>query len=386
MSIIGKIRKIFEKKDHGLVSKEDRIFWAGLDLSAGKWGRVAAAVRAGNVIASGMGMMPVLLDGKENSEADRLLNIEPCELLTAVEFREMLTMHAVFTGTGRALIRRSTTRGTPIEMIPLHPDHMLSEWQLIDGEYRLFVSIHEEGISGYFRRQDVLEITNPRWEMIKGLNVTHECRNVLGLAAQLQDRQAALSNKNSPYGVLTISGGGSKEAIRALKESWKSQFGQTGIAVIDMDARFDQMMQSAADQQLLETMEFQVTEIARMYGVHPYLLMQTKGSGAQGAVSDAMIFHQAYTMAPWVARWEAALVKSLFKDSDTRPKFDESVLMRTTPDQRAGMYAKALGAGGNRPWMTEDEVRAGKSPFRLDARGDDFWQARGKDVMNETQP
>ena len=133
-----------------------------------------------------------------------------------------------------------------------------------------------------------------------------------------------------------------------------------------------------------DTMKFQVEEIGRVYGVHPYYLGQTSGSGSQGAISDVMLYHQVVTMAPWIERWEAALRRSVLRDTGVRANFDENVLMRTTPQVRAEIYARALGSGGNNPWMTEDEVREGKSPFNLNAKGDEYWQNQG--AGNEAKP
>ena len=389
MSLTSRVLGAFKKKDIGLTTKEDRIFWRGFGAYGHReFSQVSAALRAGFVIASGMGMMPVLLQNKDGEEITEgpeydLMQI-PNDLQTSVEFRETLALHAVFSGTGRAFIRRMAN-DKPIELVPLHPTWTTGGWSLEDGEYVLPVSIPGEGYIGSFTRKDILEITNPRWDMIAGMNVTNTCRNVLGLSTQLQTRQARLSDKNAPFGILVSKEGTSKEAVDKLKKSWVEQFGSTGIAVVDFDAQFQQLMQTAADQQLLETMEFQIQEVARIYGVHPYLLMQTQGMSAQGAVSDVMLFHQVHGIGPWVGRYEAALNFSLLRKTGMRAEMDEGQLMRTTPQERGEIYAKALGAGGNKPWMTENEVRAGKSPFRLSKHAEGESLAHQKEAQpNET--
>lgn len=375
MSIFSRVASVFQKKDFNIESKEDRIFWQGLgSFGSRNFISVAAALRAGKTIASGIGMMPVGLEGGENEKLSRLLSEGgQDDLLNPVEFREMLTLHAVHTGAGRALIRRRSSTGEPIEFIPLHPTWCQSGWVYEDGRYVLPVSVQNEGISGRFTRSDILEITSPRWDMLQGMNVTHACSDVLGLSRRLQERQARLSETSAPYGVMMLKEGAGRDGARRLKDAWAKQFGKSGIALVDMDGDFKQMMQTASDQQILETMQFQVEEVGRMYDVHPYFLMQTGGSGAQGAVADAMLFHQVQTMAPWINRWEAAIQFSLLRGTGIQANFDESVLMRTTPQVRAEIYSRALGSGGNKPWMTEDEVRSGKSPFNLPEMGKNYW-------------
>lgn len=371
MTILSRIMSPFSKKSAGLSnSKEDRIFWNGYGAFGHReFSQVSAALRAGFVLANGMGMMPVNLQdsaGKEivaGREYD-LLNKKPNDFQTVVEFRETLTLHAVYTGTGRAFIRRGAD-GRPLELLPLHPTWAPGGWNMRDGKYLLSVSIPDEGYLGDFERQDIIEISNPRWDMLCGLNATQACQNVLGLATQLETRQARLADSNAPYGIISAKDGTGEGAIKKLKESWVKQFGKTGIAVIDFEAEFSQLMQNSSDQQILETRQFQIEEVARVYGVHPYLLMKTGGSGAQGAVSDVMLFHQIHGIGPWVGRYEAALLCSLLLDTDIRAEMDENQIMRTTPQIKAEITAKALGAGGNMPWMTPNEARQGKSPFRL---------------------
>ena len=379
------------KKDVGLSnSKEDRIFWNGFGTFGHReFTQVSAALRAGFVLANGMGMMPVnLQDAKgeevlEGREHD-ILNKKPNDFQTVVEFRETITLHAVYSGTGRAFIRRGADE-RPLELIPLHPTWTPGGWTMQDGNYVLPVSIPDEGYLGVFMRKDIIEISNPRWDMISGLNATQTCQNVLGLSTQLETRQARLADSNAPYGIISAKDGTSETAIKKLKENWVKQFGKTGIAVIDFEAKFDQLMQNSSDQQILETRQFQIEEVARVYGVHPYLLMKTGGSGAQGAVSDVMLFHQIHGIGPWVGRFEAALHCSLLLNTEFKAEMDETHIMRSTPQIRAEIYAKALGAGGNKPWMTENEVRRGKSPFRLTNHDEGNMLTHSKEVQtNDT--
>ena len=378
MNLFRKIFRPAEMKNAaaaGIEDKEDRIFYEGVgEVGSRQFTSVAAALRAGFVIAGGMGLLPLKTESedKNTSRVLDLINTEPNEFMTGVEFKELITLHAVFNGTGRAYIRRNSL-GKPVELIPLHPNWN-GRWAYKDGQYVLPVSIEDYAIYGDFTRDEIFEVTSPRWDMLAGLNVIKSCRRVLDLSRRLQDRQAQFADTRAPYGVMFIQEGTGKDSVTKLKRAWSEQFGKTGIAVVDMDGKFQQLVQTSSDQQLLETMKFQIEEIGRIFGVHPYYLMQTAGSGAQGAVADVMLFHQANTMAPWIGRWEASLKRSFFRKSAVEPNFDENALMRTTPQVRAEIYARALGSGGNAPWMTEDEVRQGKSPFNLPERGDDFWQ------------
>jgi len=359
MNIIQKAMGLLSAK-HNPADKEERIFFSGLgSYSHQEFLRVSAALRAGFVISSGIGQMPIKINGEnEKGEMFRLLNKEPNELMTGVELLEMVTLHAVFTGTGRAFIRKSVATGKTTEIWPLHPSWTQSGWTYKDGKYVLPVTIENNEYLGDFTRDQIIEVSTPRWDIMQGINTSQTCANVLGLSSRIQDRQARLSDSKAPYGILTTVEGTSDGRIVKLKEAWSKQFGQSGIAVVDFDAKFTQMMQTASDQQLNETFNQQIEEVARVYGVHPYFLMKTGGTGAQSAIADTLLFHQVHTMGPWIQRWEAALDRSLLKDTGFEANFDETTLVRSTPNSRAEIHARALGSGGNAPWMTQNEVRS----------------------------
>lgn len=364
MSLLNKILGRTEKKSYSPsippTTKEERIFWDG--MAGGHLGamRVSAAMRAGSVVASGMGMMPIEVAGSD--EITALLNDRPNPLMTGVELVEMLSLHAVFAGVGRAFIDRNVISGKINGIYPMLPNWGVGgwDWSEADNAFTLEVTIPDMGSGGgyvgRFKRDDIFEVTAPRWEMTRALNVTRICCDVLGLSEQMQGRNKRLTDTSTPLGIITAKEGVSEGAMQALKSSWAKQFGSSGIAMIDFDASFSQLMQTAADTQLTELMQFQIEEVARMYGVHPYMLMKTSGSGAQGAISDVLLFHQVHTMGPWIRRWESALKRSVTKGRAAN--FDESALLRTTPSARAEIHARALGSGGNKPWMTQNEVRA----------------------------
>jgi len=210
-------------------------------------------MRAGFVLANGMGIMPVTLQTAEGIETREgrvfdLLNRKASDFQTVVEFRETLTLHAVFSGTGRAFIRRRVD-GEPVELIPLHPTWTPGGWAVApDGEYRLAVSIPEMGYQGDFTRADIIEISNPRWDILFGANVTHTCSRVLGLSTRLEARQAKLADTNAPYGVITTPTGTSEGSISKLTQAGVKHFGQRCTAIIALHAPFHESILYSPDQ------------------------------------------------------------------------------------------------------------------------------------------
>lgn len=355
---------------------EDAQFWTKLSVNhpypgAGNFMRVMAALRAGMVIAQGIGQMPLhvrkteVIDNKVyrrnavDERSYRLLNRRPNSWMTSIEWREAMTLIAVFRGVARSLVVRAPSDGRPLEILPLHPTWVTAGFNPQTGQYEYKVAVNEYGISGVFTRDDIIEISNPRWDFVSGLDVTRYASSVLGLAEDLEARQANMSKRNAPYGIISTEEGRSKESISKLKSAWEKQFGSGhGIAIIDFAAKFQQMMSSAQDQQQIENRKFQIEEVARAYGVFPQMLMASD-TPTYASAESFFLAHWTHTISPWTERWEQGIDRALFDDSsDLSANFDKKVLLTTDLKSRADYLSRALGSGGGKPWMTQNEARA----------------------------
>ena len=385
MSIISRALAPFRKKNqlsqYGTL--EESKFWTELSVNhpwpgAGDHLAVMAALRAGLVIAQGVGQVDLHVKHEKvqgddvirrnaiDERAYRLLNSRPNDWMTSIELREALTLHAVFTGAGRAFVRRGVD-GRPLEILPLHPRwvNAYHDEQARDFVYEIGVS--EYGIYGKFSRDDIIEVTNPRWDFVSGLDITRKAAGALGLAQNLEARQTKLTSQNAPYGIISTEDGQSTDSIKKLKTAWAKQFGAgNGIGILDFNAKFQQMTGTPQDQQTIENRNFQIEEVARAFGVFPQMLMHSDKASTFASAEAFFNAHLQHTMQPWFVRWEQALNRTLFDSSrHLRADFDEQGLIRMSMADRAEYYARALGSGGNAPWLTANEVRAevGKNPI-----------------------
>jgi len=377
MSVFGRILAPFQRKNslsqYGTLQESQ--FWTQLSKNyvwpeSGDHLSVMAALRAGMVIAQGIGQMPLhvkrqdVRDGKlyrqnaTDNRAYRLLNKRPNDWMTSVELREALTLHAVFTGAGRAFVRRGVD-GRPLEILPLHPRWVNAYHDEVTKEYVYEIGVAEYGVYGRFSRDDIIEITNPRWDFISGLDITRKAAGALGLSQNLETRQAKLTERNAPYGIITSDSPQSAPSIAKIRDAWKTQFGEgNGIGFIDFAAKFQQMMGTPADQQSIENRKFQIEEVARAFGVFPALLMHSDKTSTFASAESFFQAHLVHTLGPWVARWEQALDRTLFDGSSKLyADFDERSLARMTPSDQMEWVARALGSGGNKPVLTQNEAR-----------------------------
>ena len=94
------------------------------------------------------------------------------------------------------------------------------------------------------------------------------------------------------------------------------------------------------------------------------------GSG----IEQLGIYFLQYTMLEHFTNWEQAAARALLREDELERyqfKFNERALMRGTLKDQADYYAKSLGAGGTKPWHSQNEVRELEDYPRSDQTGSD---------------
>jgi HK97 family phage portal protein len=107
------------------------------------------------------------------------------------------------------------------------------------------------------------------------------------------------------------------------------------------------------ESQFLETRKFQVTEIARLFGVPPHMIGDLERSTSWGTgIEQQSIGFVTYTLRPWLTRIESALSKQL--PGGQFVKFNVDGLLRGDSKSRHESYRLGLDGG----YYSPNEVRA----------------------------
>src|SRR5262249_33433001 len=157
----------------------------------------------------------------------------------------------------------------------------------------------------------------------------------------------------------------SPEAHTNLKTSLEEQHSGAentgGWLILEEGMTANAVGLSATDLQFIETRQFQVVDIARIFGVPPHMIgaIEKTTSFGQGIEQQTIGFVQ-FTMQPWFTSWEQAICRDLISEAEADtiyPSFRVAALMRGAAKDRGQFYSQALGAGGSPAWMTQNEVR-----------------------------
>lgn len=249
----------------------------------------------------------------------RLLHDTPNPYQTAAEFREMLTGHAVLRGNGYAQVTWSN-RGQPTALWPMHPDRV--EVLIAPDARPAYRYTRRDGTQETLLADDVLHLRGLSSDGYLGLSPITLAQEAIGVAMAAEEHGARFfSNNAAPGGVLKHPGKLSKDAYERLKSAWNARHEGTEnamkTAILEDGMEWVTVGMTSKDAQFLETRQYQVTDIARIFGVPPWMI----GGSAEGSMTYSNTEQQSlafvtFSLRPWLVRWEQALARVLFTTSE----------------------------------------------------------------------
>jgi HK97 family phage portal protein len=334
--------------------------------------KVTAALAAGLRIAEGVAAMPIITGKKIYDEQGRMvrtpvmdgdlaerLMVRPNDYMTPIEFVECLTLHAVFDGVGRAYIDRGYKKRIK-RLIPIIDGQVRPVRDPETARVTYTGTIPGIGSVEGLTREDFIEISNPRWDDMEGLDITNEIKKVLGLALTLEDRQVDDGKQKGVRGYITTDQTLGEDAAAAVETALKDKL--PGTPIFDSGANYKNIQPTQAEMQLMETRRFIIEEVARAYGIHPIFLAHDAAGQSLTRIADAMDYHVTVTLQPWARRWEQGIAFSML-DADQYVNLDETQYYRGDLKTIGEYASKAL--GNNTAWETQNDIRSrmGQNPI-----------------------
>ena len=165
-----------------------------------------------------------------------------------------------------------------------------------------------------------------------------------------------------------------------VRESWTAAFDGSSnankVAVLEEGMKYTPISISPEQAQFLETRKFQINEIARIFRVPPHMVGDLEKSSFSNIEQQSLEFVK-YTLDPWVARWEQAIVRSLFSADEKAQyfvKFNVDGLIRGDYQSRMNGYA----IGRQNGWMSANDIRELENLDRIpEEEGGDLYLING---------
>ena len=324
------------------------------------------------VISEAVASLPVKLykqseNGLQEATESRVSQLlqKPNHYQSSFEFVEYLTRSALLSGNGYAWIRES-------ELEPLNPQQVaVEELQVpVEGVRFRYKVTDNFGRMHTLLPRELLHLRAPSDDGIIGQSPISLCRQAIGLGLDQQSHGAnTFKNGAKPSGVLEFEKFLNDDKAKKIKDSWGEQYqgidniGKT--VVLEGGMTFKPLQITNNDAEWLESREFTVKEIARMYRMPAYFLGDLSGN-TYSNVNEARRAFLTQCLMPWLNRWTGAITRDLLDDTSLMVQHDTREYLRGDVRERYESYQIGLQAG----FLSVDEVRESENlpPISLDER------------------
>jgi HK97 family phage portal protein len=324
------------------------------------------------VISEGGSQVPWHLhqevDGRRKVASDHrlddLLYRRPNDWQTSFEFRESMYLHLLVAGNAYVFVNRVGSKRETRELILIEPRRVaVKQKPDLSLEYTV---TNDNGERRIFGQDAIWHVRGPSWNTWAGLDAVKLARNAIGLSASLEQGQSEFQKNSANIGgMISVKDKLDKTQFEQLS-NWISRHqigGDRSHAplIIDREGKFDRTAMSGVDQQLLETRRHQVESICRRFRVMPLMVGHPADMAARAATESIFLVHVTHTLMPWYQRIEQSADVALLSEEERKQgfytKFNANALMRGATKDQGEYFAKALGAGNGKGWMTQNEVR-----------------------------
>lgn len=298
-----------------------------------------------------------------------LLHDSPNQWQTKFDFFEMETSHVCLRGNGYNFIVRDGL-GRIKGFVPLNPAYMQVE---VDGTfdepriiYRYNPTVQGSTKTQYpeviFDSSEIWHIKGMSADSFTGLSPLACAREAIGLSQASESHGASFFKNGAQTSIVATTDKILNEAQQAnLTNSLETALtGDNKFKVIVMGHGLDakSIGLNNRDSQFLETRQFQVEEICRIFRVPPILVGHSNNTSTFASAEQFMLSFVTHTIRPWCARIEQSINKYLLNDRDRKDgifaEFKLDGLLRGDTQSRYTAYASAL----TNTWMTRNEVRS----------------------------
>ena len=330
---------------------------------------ISAVFASIRILSNSVASLPCILyrnlpdKGKEKATNNSLylkLRLKPNKNQLSIDFFRQIMLS--LTMRGNAYIHKIlAVDGSVLELYCLHPD-LVRVKSLGGGKlqysYRNYYIGSEERI---FKDYEITHIRGLSIDGIMGISPLDQAAQTLAIAKAAEEHGANFfGNGINPAGILQHPTKLSPEAAKKLKDRFVEAYGGTKNAnsamVLEEGMTWQQISLTNEQSQFIETRKFEVTEVARWFGVPPHKI------GDLDRATFSNIEHQALefindSLKPYLISIETALLTSIFPEKEWGNYTIEFLIDALLRGDTLSRY-QAHQIGINNGILSLDEVRS----------------------------
>jgi HK97 family phage portal protein len=304
--------------------------------------QIAAVWAAVKVIADGVAALPLHLyrrlptGGKERYTGHPLypvLHDLANPTCTAMVFRQTLQQDALIHGNGYAEILRNA-KGDVAELHRIFPPLLSPR---MDGARRVWDFVQDDGTRVTLPDERIFHLPG-LGDAMKGYAPIRLFREALGLTMATEQFGAAFFGNGTRFGGILEHPGRLSETVKkslrdALDGIHRGVAKANKVAILEEGMKYHAVGTPPEESQFLETRQFQVLEVCRIFNISPTKLRDLSRSTYSNTEQEALDFART-TLRPWLVLWEQEIARSLIRPLERGQQFaqflDDAVLRADT--------------------------------------------------------
>lgn len=343
---------------------------------------IPATLQALRIISGVFAMAPLHLYGKteegrvrrDNAPGEILLARRPNAHQSPFDLFELLMSDILLAGNFYAYVSRNQ-RGEPVALTRLRPGQVtVAEYfDRMEGQVLFYDAVLPDGSRERFAARDVWHVKGFSRDGLVGLNPVQYAREALGGAIATSDHANRFWQKGGrPSTVLTTEQKVGPEDKARIRNDWQALYSgpdASAIAVLDQDLKAAFLSHNMKDSQFLETRQFQVVDLARIWGVPPHLIFELSKATFSNIEHQSLEF-VTYHLGPHFARVSAAATRQFAGEGEYFEHLTDA-LVRGDLKTRMEAYwlQRQMGV------VNADELRTRENMNRIGgAAGGEYWR------------
>lgn len=383
---MGLINKLIEKRTSSLANPSPELVEAftggktasGVSVTPTNAMGLTGVFACVNILSSSMAAMPLPIyrqlngDRKEkakNHPAYRLLHDEPNPEMHSYTFRQMLIAHFLLRGNGYAEIERGG-RGEPVGLWPIPP------WKVTpkrDNGLKYTVRLND-GSDVVLDSSNVIHIRGLCIDGLQGLSPIGVCRESLGITKAIEEYAGKFFSQGANFGGVVTHPDQTDQAQRRMEQDLDSKYVGLGkshrLMFLREGFKYERAGIPPEDAQFLETKQFQLTEVARIYNVPLHLLQMHEKSTSWGSgIEQLNLGFVIFSLTPHLVNFEKEFDRKLLESTEYYTRHNVESLLRGDSKARSEYYRVMTNIGA----YTINDVREKEDKDRIGPEGDINW-------------
>jgi HK97 family phage portal protein len=332
---------------------------AGVTVTEESAPKFTAVWRAVALLAGSVAVLP--LKTYRDAEGGRIetpstILRRPHPTMTRYELVELAMVHLLLSGNFYA-VRQRNGLGEVTGLLPVAPNQVVPKMDT--NGVKTFEVPGTQAPRVTVGTDTLLHIPGMGYDGIKGWSPIAMCRQALAVGMAAEEFSARFFGNGSHLGgIVSAEGEVTPEQAAEARRYWREQVSGLAkaheVAVLQHGFKYQAVGIPPEDAQLIESRQFSIQDVGRIFGVPSHMLNEASGSTSWGSgLSEQVRGLQTFTLNPWLSRIEQRLTLDLLPE-DQYAEFTRAGLLQSTTKERFETYELGIRAG----FMAPSECRA----------------------------